>query len=100
MSTPTEKTRAATRRHRDETHVARQLEIAKQHSVGVNSNDIREPHRMIKRHAMDCGVSRCPLCSSPRSLSGELSIQEQRFYQDVDAVRDRHSNGLLPDDKE
>jgi hypothetical protein len=39
------------------------------------------------------------MCANPRKLWGELTQQEQRMFQDIDTPRDRHSNGLAPDEK-
>lgn len=103
MSNPSEKSRSATRRHRDESAVQRQLKIAKRGSYAGDPNqspDIREPHRLAKRHAFDCGRPNCMLCGNPRKIFGDMTVQEQRFYQDTDKVRDRHSNGLPPVDED
>lgn len=75
--------KTADRRHKDEVVIARQLRIARRSGAG-NNPDVQQPHRMVKRHAMDCGNTRCPLCANPRTLRGERTIQEQRFYQDLD----------------
>jgi hypothetical protein len=42
---------------------------------------VDEPHKFAKHHAMDCGNPKCPVCSNPRKLYKELSIQEKRFFQ-------------------
>lgn len=91
MSDPNEKAKNATRRHRDEVAVKRQVRIAKTNHVPVD-----EPHKLAKKHAMNCGNPGCMLCSNPRKTFKELTIQEQSFYQDTDDVRDRHSNELPP----
>jgi len=78
MSHSEDKVKNSTRRLRDESAIKRQTKIAK--SMGLK---IDEPHKLAKHHALDCGVSNCPLCSSPRKLSGERTIQEKRFYQDM-----------------
>ena len=103
MSDPQEKRRNATRRHRDEVAVQRQLKIAKgAYYVGDRDDHpaIREPHRLAKRHAMDCGRPGCMLCGNPRKTMKELTQQEKSFYQDLDNMRDTHSNGLPPKDEE
>ena len=43
---------------------------------------VDEPHKLAKHHVLDCGNPGCPICSSPRKLTGERTIQERRFYQD------------------
>jgi hypothetical protein len=99
MSTPVEKVKNATRRHRDEVAVKKQTRIARQSfRVGDSeSKDLKNPHRFAKRHAFDCGRPQCMLCGNPRKISKEQTIQEQRFYQNTDESRDRHSNGLPPE---
>lgn len=87
------------RRHRDETAIKRQVKIAKQHGLGFNDEVIKEPHRLAKHHAMDCGNSECYLCGNPRKThKDKLTTQEKRFLQDLDNTNDKHSNGIPPDD--
>lgn len=100
MSEPNEKVKNATRRHRDEVAVQRQVKIAKSHHVGNDHSVIKEPHRLAKHHAMNCGNPGCMLCGNPRKIFGEMTAQEKRFYQDTDDVRARHGNGLTPKDEE
>ena len=89
------------RRHKNDVAVARQVKIAKAaHLPGtVPGRDIKQPHRMAKRRAMDCGNPGCPLCGNPRKLYKELTPQEKKIYQDTEHVRDKHSNGLPPTDE-
>jgi hypothetical protein len=75
MSNELDKIKHSERRHRTQNVISKQMKIAKAKHVVVD-----EPHKLAKHHALDCGVSNCPLCSSPRKR-GELSIQEKRFYQ-------------------
>ena len=85
------------RRHRDELAVKKQVKIAKAHGLSNKDKVIKEPHRLAKHHAMDCGISGCPLCSNPRrSHKDTLTAQEKRLYQDTEKVTDKHSNGLSP----
>jgi len=88
------------RRHRDETAVKKQVKIAKAHGLTHKDKSIKEPHRLVKHHAMDCGIPGCPLCSNPRrSHKDTLTAQEKRLYQDVEKTTDKHSNGLKPDEE-
>lgn len=100
MSNETAKFLNSRRRHKTDVHIARQLKIAKQHHLGdYRSQDEKEPHRMAKRHAMDCGNPHCYLCGNPRKTHKDrLTAQEKRLFQNVDKVSDRHSNGLTPED--
>ena len=86
------------RRHRDETAVKKQVKIAKAHGLTNKDKSIKEPHRLVKHHAMDCGISGCPLCSNPRRTHKDtLTAQEKRLFQDTEKITDKHSNGLPPE---
>jgi hypothetical protein len=84
------------RRHRDQNAVNRQVKIAKAHGLTNKDKAIKEPHRLSKHHAMDCGQPGCMLCGNPRKIFKERTAQEKRMYQDVEKVTDKHSNGLDP----
>ena len=85
------------RRHRDELAVKKQVKIAKAHGLTTKDKVVKEPHRLAKHHAMDCGIPQCPLCSNPRrSHKDKLTAQEKRLFQDVEKTTDKHSNGLIP----
>jgi len=88
------------RRHRRDVAIARQLKIAREHGLTVNnSNWVKQPHRFNKHHAMDCGNPGCSLCGNPRRThKNKLTAQEQRLFQDMETVRDKHSNGLPGDE--
>lgn len=101
MSTPSDKFKNSKRRHDDETAIAKQAKIAKQHHLPGESLSPpeKQPHRFNKHHAMDCGNPECYLCGNPRKThKDKLTQQEKRLFQDLDAVRDTHSNGLKPDE--
>lgn len=91
MSTEQDKYKNSRRRQQDASAVARQTRIARSHGI-----DVKEPHKLVKHHAMDCGNPRCHMCGNPRKMFQELTAQEQRLFQDADQKRDRHSNGLPP----
>lgn len=84
------------RRHRDQNAVNRQVKIAKAHGLTRKDKAIKEPHRLAKHHAMDCGQPGCMLCGNPRKIFKERTAQEKRMYQDTEKVTDKHSNGLTP----
>ena len=85
------------RRHKTDVAIARQVKIAKTNSSYNQKKIIKQPHRLAKHHAMNCGNPNCYLCGNPRKThKDKLTTQEKRFYQDIDSVRDRHSNGLPP----
>ena len=87
------------RRHKNDVAIARQVRIAKSHGLGFHDKAIKEPHRMAKHHAMDCGQPGCMLCGNPRKTFKERTAQEKRMYQDMDRTTDKHSNGLAPSDE-
>ena len=99
MSNETAKYINSRRRHKNDVAVARQVRIAKQHGLGFYDKAIKEPHRLAKHHAMDCGRPGCMLCGNPRKIFKERTAQEKRMYQDVEKVTDKHSNGLKPDEE-
>jgi hypothetical protein len=85
------------RRHRDELAVKKQVKIAKTHGLTHKDKVIKEPHRLAKHHAMDCGNPQCPLCGNPRRThKDKLTAQEKRLFQDIEKTTDKHSNGLTP----
>lgn len=98
MSNEQDKFKASRRRHRNENAVKKQLKIAKQHTSFPDENIvIAEPHRLTKHHAMDCGNPLCYLCGNPRKThKNKLTQQEKRIFQDLDSIRDKHSNGVGP----
>jgi hypothetical protein len=53
---------------------------------------IKEPHRLAKHHALDCGNPKCLLCHSEK-VFGEKTLKERKFDQDIDHPRDKRSNG-------
>ena len=97
MSNETAKFLNSRRRHKNDVAVARQVRIAKQHGLGFYDKAIKEPHRLAKHHAMDCGNKECYICGNPRrSHKDKLTTQEKRLFQDIEKVSDKHSNGLTP----
>jgi hypothetical protein len=82
------------RRYKDEVAVRKQLQIAKQHGLSNKDKAIKEPHRLAKHHAMDCGQPGCMMCGNPRKIFKERTAQEKRLFQDVEKTTDKHSNGL------
>jgi hypothetical protein len=88
------------RRFKDELAVKKQVKIAKAHGLSEKDKAIKEPHRMSKHHAMDCGNPGCYLCGNPRHIHKDgLTAQEKKLFQDVEKTRDRHSNGTLPEEE-
>lgn len=76
MSDEETKEKRSRRIHQEEAAIKRQVKIAKTHLAPPV-----EAHRYHKHHALDCGVPQCPMCSSPRKLWGNKTIQELSFEQ-------------------
>jgi hypothetical protein len=68
----------AQRIHDEQTHISKQVKIAKQHGLQFNDKVIKEPHRLAKHHAMDCGNPKCFLCGNPRKTTKEVTHQEKK----------------------
>jgi len=83
---------------KDENAINKQLKIAKAHGSSDDKN-VKNPHRLAKQHAMDCGNPKCLICSREK-VFGEPTIQQKRFDQSVEDIRDKHSNGLPTKDEE
>jgi hypothetical protein len=97
MSTEEDKFKHSKRLLKDEAAIKKQVKIAKAHGLTNNDKAVKEPHRLAKHHAMDCGNPECYLCGNPRKThKDKLTPQEKRLFQDVDRVTDRHSNGIVP----
>jgi hypothetical protein len=72
------------RRHKNDVAIARQVKIAKAHGLTSRDAAIKQPHRLAKHHAMDCGNPECYLCGNPRKThKDKLTVQEKRFNQDI-----------------
>jgi hypothetical protein len=99
MSTEADKFNHSKRLQKNENAVKKQVKIAKAHGLTDKDKAIKEPHRLEKHHALDCGNPECYLCGNPRKThKDKLTAQEKRLFQDLDSVRDTHSNGLKNDE--
>lgn len=99
MSKEQDKFKKSKRILKDENAVKKQVKIAKSKGT-FNQTNIEQPHRLAKRHAMDCGNPHCFLCGNPRKThKDKLTVQEKKMFQDTEEHRDRHSNGTLPEDE-
>lgn len=86
MSNETTKEKRSKRLHAEEVKVQKQVKIAKAHGLGDKDKAIKEPHRLAKRHAMDCGRPGCMMCGNPRKTFKEATVQEKSFEQTKDWV--------------
>lgn len=92
MSDEETKRKKSKRIMQDDNAVNRQVKIAKSHGLILD-----EPHKYAKKHAMNCGDPKCVMCGNPRKVFKERTYQENKMMQDTENVRERHSNGQLPD---
>ena len=79
MSHEEEKVKHSKRILKTDNAVKKQVKIAK--SAG---SDISQPHKFAKLHAMNCGNPKCFMCSNPRKVFNEKTIQEKRLEQNID----------------
>lgn len=100
MSTEEDKFNHSRRLLKDENAIKKQVKIAKAHGLTDKDKAVKEPHRMSKHHAMDCGNPGCMLCGNPRKTWKELTAQEKRMFQETEILRMRHSNGLFAEDSD
>ena len=99
MSNADDKFNHSKRLQKDENAIKKQVKIAKQHSFGFNNIVIKEPHRLGKRHAMDCGNPKCGLCGNPRKIhKDKLTAQEKRLFQNIEEVKT--TNGVNKEDND
>ena len=71
-----DKQKHSKRLHQEEVQIKRQVKIAK--GLGM---PVKEPHRLHKVHAVDCGNPNCVMCMNPRKAFGEKTMQERKFEQ-------------------
>jgi hypothetical protein len=82
MRTPAERDKKNKRIQRDENAIKKQVKIAKAHGLTDKDKSVKEPHRMAKHHAMDCGQPGCIMCGNPRKThKDKLTHQEKSFDQ-------------------
>ena len=97
MSTEEDRFKHSKRLLKDENAINKQLKIAKAYGSSDDKN-VKNPHRLAKQHAMDCGNPKCLLCSREKVFK-EKTITERRFDQNVDTRTDRRSNGVNPNEE-
>jgi hypothetical protein len=74
MSHEDAKIKHSKRLNDDETHIKKHVKIAKEYGIPVT-----EPHKLNKRHVMNCGNPNCVMCANPRKVWKEKTIQEKKF---------------------
>jgi len=93
MSTEADKLKHSRRLLKDDNAINKQLKIVKEMGHMGHTKFIKEPHRLAKHHALDCGNPKCLICHSEK-VFGEKTLKERKFDQDIDHPRDKRSNGL------
>ena len=78
MSASEDKVKHSKRLLKDQNAVIKQTKILKAYHVPID-----EPHKLAKRHGMNCGNPKCVMCANPRKVFKEKTIQEKRFDQDL-----------------
>lgn len=71
------KDKKATRLQRTTNAINKQLRIAK--SLGM-THLLKQPHRLAKHHALDCGNPKCQVCHSEKVFN-KPTLQERKFIQ-------------------
>ena len=101
MSNDLDKFKHSKRLLKDENAIKKQLKIAKANTHFPEENKVvKEPHRLSKHHAMDCGNPECFVCGNPRKThKDKLTAQEKRLFQDMEQVPAKPPNGL-PNDQD
>jgi len=76
MSHEEDKFNHSRRLHQEQAAIDKQVKIAKEFGI-----PIKEPHKLHKHHVMNCGNPKCIMCSNPRKVFKEKTMQERRFEQ-------------------
>ena len=72
-----DKTKKAKRLQRTSNAIKKQLRIAK--AMGMN-HILKQPHRLAKHHALDCGNPECLVCHSEKVFR-KPTLQEKKFNE-------------------
>ena len=94
MSTEEDKFKHSKRLLKDDNAIKKQTKIAREFGV-----PIKDPHRLAKQHALDCGNPKCLLCHCEK-VFGKKTIKERRFDQDIETISEKRSNGLYNDQED
>ena len=71
------KDKKSNRLQRTTNAINKQLRIAK--SLGM-THLLKQPHRLAKHHALDCGNPKCQVCHSEKVFN-KPTLQERKFIQ-------------------
>lgn len=78
MSNFETKVKNSKRRHKNKVAAIRQIKIAENHGIVCDHTKL---HKFAKNRSMNCGNPKCVLCSNPRRIFKERTIQELRMFQ-------------------
>lgn len=81
------KTLSSKRRANDTRIIAKQVRICYYHNATIND----PVGAFRKRKALNCGQSRCLMCSNPRRTFGRLTLAEKRA---IEAFRSEVGDGM------
>jgi len=76
MASEDQKIRRSKRMANTETHIKKQVKIAR--GAGIK---VKEKHRYAKQRALDCGVPRCPICDIHHTPKRQKTLQELKFLE-------------------
>lgn len=83
MSDQKSREQRSKRLHDEETKVLKRSKTLKELHVYFPKHPVTEqPHRLHKNTGMNCGNPNCIMCSNPRKIFHERTLQEQSFRQD------------------
>ena len=82
MSFESDKTKHGKRIQQKDRHIQRQVSHYKLiwPRDAYENRHVKEPHRLAKRNAFNCGNPDCMYCMNPRKAFKERTIQEKKFY--------------------
>lgn len=72
-----DRTKKSKRLQRTSNAIKKQMRIAK--AMGLN-HLLKQPHRLAKHHALDCGNPKCLVCHSDK-IFHKRTLTEQRFIE-------------------
>lgn len=77
MSDPNTKAKKSKRLSKTHNAIEKQVRIAK--AMGMN-HVLKQPHRLAKQHALDCGNPECLVCHSEKVFR-KPTLQEKKFIE-------------------
>lgn len=81
MSNEETRIKRSKRKQQKWNHINDQLRLVDTTIPFEKSKYLRQPHRLYKMNAMNCGNPKCFLCMNPRRLFKEKTLHEKSFVQ-------------------